>query len=84
MSRRWSAQISLLLKAALIDRGCTLYGDSKCAVYKVQNRFRRHIWLKGNADSDLIEILRGVIHRKYGKRGSDLSVTADVNPYSMN
>lgn len=77
--------IAMKLRTALrSSESCILYGPAKAPVYKVQDRYRCRVWLKCTADDDMIDLLRGIVHDKYGKRKSDTSVIADVNPFGMN
>ena len=84
-ARTAASVIAMKLKAALrTDEECILYEPSKAPVYKVQDRYRYRVWLKCRADDGITDLLRETVHCKYGKRNSDISVVADVNPYNMN
>ncbi len=78
-----SSQIVMKLRLALRSfEGVSIYGPSKAPIYKLQNRFRQRVWIKCNADDILIENLRSILHEKYGKIKSDLSISASINPYN--
>lgn len=72
------------LRVALRSFNVKLYGPTKAPMYKVDKRYRRKILIKAESicDSLLVE-LRVIIHSKYGKIKSDLSVSADINPISV-
>lgn len=78
------AKIAMRLRVALRNYdNCKFYGPSPAPVNKIQGRHRMRLWLKCRADEDFIRELREIIHEKPSKRGSDLSVITDINPYSM-
>lgn len=84
-ARTAASVIAMKLKTALrTDEEFILYEPSKAPVYKVQDRYRYRVWLKCRADDGITDLLRETVHCKYGKRKSDISVVADVNPYNMN
>ncbi|MBQ8808132.1 MAG: primosomal protein N', partial [Clostridia bacterium] len=77
-------KIAMKLRVALRSyEDCIFYGPSEAPLKKIQGRYRMRLWLKCNADENFISILRETIHEKPGKGSSDLSVVADINPYSM-
>ena len=61
----------------------SLYGPSPAPLSRLQGRWRVRIWLKCNADDNFIKALREAIYEKSKKAKEDLSVVADINPYSM-
>ncbi len=82
-ARNVASQIAVEMKVAL--RSCEnwqLYGPSPAPIYKIQNRFRHRIWIKCKAEDGFISEIRKVI--KHQKTKTELSVVADINPYSMN
>ena len=62
---------------------CAFYGPAPAPIGRIQGRYRVRLWMKCNADEGFIKILRETVHSKNGRRKSDLSVIADINPYSM-
>lgn len=77
-------EIAMKLRVALrAYEDCAFYGPSPAPLSRIQNRYRMRFWLKCHADEGFINVLRETIHEKPKKRNSDLSVIADINPYSM-
>lgn len=77
---------SIAMKLRVALRGydnCKFYGPSPAPVNKIQGRHRMRLWLKCRADEDFIRELRNIVYENPKKRNSDLSVIADINPYSM-
>ncbi|MBQ6937208.1 MAG: primosomal protein N' [Clostridia bacterium] len=78
-------KIAMKLKMALRTyENCVFYGPSASPLSKIQGRHRYRFWIKCNVDEVLISALREVLHEKATKRTGDLSIVADINPYSMN
>lgn len=78
-------QVAMKLKMALrAYEDCIFYGPSAAPLSKIQGRHRYRLWIKCAADEALIAALRDVLHEKDAKRTGDLSIVADINPYSMN
>ncbi|MGN1098102.1 MAG: primosomal protein N', partial [Clostridia bacterium] len=65
-------------------KGVCVYGGTEAPINKIQGRHRYRIWLKCERADELIPILEKIIKQNSGKSGSDLSVTVDINPNSMN
>lgn len=79
-----AAKIAMKLRVALRSyEDCAFYGPAAAPLSRIQGRHRVRLWLKCNADEQFIKILRDTIHEKTQRRNSDLSVIADINPYSM-
>lgn len=79
------AAAGMELRAALRAQKHFTYGPSKAPVYKLGGIYRWRVLIKTErVTKELLAQLRVIIHRKYGKIKSDLSVSADINPLSMN
>lgn len=77
-------KIAMTLRVALRSyNDCSFYGPAPAPLSRIQGRYRIRLWLKCNADDNFIKILRETIHEKKTARKTDLSVIADINPYSM-
>ena len=77
-------RIAMKLRVSLRNYDeCKIYGPATAPINKIQGRHRMRLWLKCEADEDFIRTLRDVIYENPKKRSSDLSVVADINPYSM-
>lgn len=77
-------KIAMTLRVALRSyEDCAFYGPAPAPISRIQGRYRVRLWMKCNADEGFIKILRETVHSKNGRRKSDLSVIADINPYSM-
>ncbi|MBQ3022856.1 MAG: primosomal protein N' [Clostridia bacterium] len=61
----------------------SLYGPSPAPLSRLSGRYRVRLWLKCNADDEFIKTLRACIYEKSRRGKEDLSVVADINPYSM-
>lgn len=84
-AKKEAEKIAMKLKIAIRSyENASLYGPSESPLFKVQNRFRYRLWLKCRADESFTDSLRKIVYEKEKGRGSDLSVIADINPYSMN
>ena len=78
-------KIAMRLHVALRNyEDCSFFGPSPAPISRIQGRYRMRLWLKCRADENFITALRDLLHEKSTRRNSDLSVTADINPYSMN
>lgn len=62
---------------------CLFFGPAPAPLARIQGRHRVRLWLKCNADDEFIEILRNTVHSESDKKGSDVLVISDINPYSM-
>jgi len=77
-------EIAMKLRIALRSYdNCSFYGPSPAPLNRIQGRHRVRLWLKCKADESFISALRGVLHDNPTKRNADLTVVADINPYSM-
>ena len=79
-----ATEIAMKLRVVLRSyETCSFYGPAPAPLSRIAGRYRVRLWLKCKAHEELIEILRECLHEKTKKRNSDLSVIADINPYSM-
>lgn len=76
--------IFMKLRVALRSyEDCLFFGPAPAPLARIQGRHRVRLWLKCNADDEFIEILRNTVHSESDKKGSDVLVISDINPYSM-
>ncbi len=79
-----ATEIAMKLRVALRSyENCSFYGPAAAPLSRIQGRHRVRLWLKCTADEEFIGILRDTVCKKTKKRNSDLSVIADINPFSM-
>ena len=79
-----ASEIAMKLRVALRSyENCSFYGPAPAPLSRIQGRYRVRLWLKCKADEGFISALREVLHQSPSKRNGDLTVIADVNPYSM-
>ncbi|MBE7032717.1 MAG: primosomal protein N' [Ruminococcaceae bacterium] len=84
-AQKKAAEIAMKLRVALRSYdNCSFYGPAAAPLSRIQGRHRVRLWLKCKADEEFIKILREAIYESSQKRNSDLSIVADINPYSMN
>ncbi len=84
-AKNTASQIAMQLKLALRSHeNWAMYGPSSAPIRKIQNRYRQRVWIKCTIDDEFLAEIRKILHERYGKIKSDLSVSADINPYSMN
>lgn len=76
-------QIAMKLSLSLRNESYKMFGPSPAPIEKLQGRYRFRIWMKCKADEKLIEELKKIIHEKYSKKKSDITISADINPYNM-
>jgi len=83
-AQKKATEIAMQLKVALRSYdNCSFFGPKEAPLGKIQDRYRIRLWMKCVADEEFISILRRTIHESKTQNSSDVSVVADINPYSM-
>ncbi len=62
----------------------SVYGAGPAPINKIQGRYRWRVWLKCGRIEELLPILEKIMKQNRTKTGTDLTVTVDINPNSMN
>lgn len=74
------------IKTSIGARGlkAAVYGGGEAPISKIEGRFRFRVWLKCSSVNEMMPVLKRVNKMGRGKSGSDLLITIDINPNSMN
>ncbi|MCH5187339.1 MAG: primosomal protein N' [Oscillospiraceae bacterium] len=74
------------IREAIESRGvkAAVYGGGEAPIAKIQGRCRYRVWLKCSSVSELMPLLKRIGRKEHAKSGSDLLITIDINPNSMN
>ena len=81
--RAAASTLALALDSALATAGLdwTLLGPSPCLLSKLRGYYRWHILVKAPVDADIAALAGPVLSRR--KKGDDVRVAVDVDPYDL-
>ncbi|MGL5100091.1 MAG: replication restart helicase PriA, partial [Fusobacteriaceae bacterium] len=76
-------EISKKIYNSILDDSVEIYGPLKSLVYKVKDRYRQNIFIKGNRDSINIFKKKLSIRLKEIEKEKDVRVIVDIDPINL-